>query len=143
MVLEGLEAGTVLGFLAGMAIVAIIAAIIIGLILYIYFAIALQSIAKKLKYKHPWFAWIPVLNLAMILQLGKFHWAWVFLILGCWIPVIGTIICLALLVLMIISFWRIFEKLKYSGALSLLLLLPVARVIMIGIVAWSKKSKKK
>jgi len=139
MVLDSLGMGAILGFLAGMAIVAIIIAIIIGIALYIYFALALQSIAKKLKYKNSWFAWIPFLNLVMVLQLGGFHWAWVFLVLGCWIPVVGAIICLALLVLMMISFWRIFEKLKYPGALSLLLLLPLARVIMIGIAAWSKR----
>jgi len=135
MVLDSLGMGAILGFLAGFMILAII----IGVALYIYFALALQSIAKKLKYKNPWFAWIPCLNIAMTLQLGGFHWAWVFLVLGCWIPVVGAIICLALLVLMIISFWKIFEKLKYPGALSLLLLLPLARVIMIGIAAWSKR----
>ena len=41
---------------------------------YVYFSFAWMTIARKLKYKNSWLAWIPIANLAMILQLGKFHW---------------------------------------------------------------------
>lgn len=122
--------------IAGMALTVAIGSIIV----YIYFALALQAIGKKLKYKKPWFAWIPFLNQAMILQLGKFHWAWVFLFL---IPVLGW---LALAVLTIISFWKIFEKRKYPGYLALIPILSIipfvgfialpAFLVIMGFVAW-------
>ena len=45
---------------------------------YVYHALAWMTIARKLKYKRAWLAWIPIANIAMILQLGGFHWAWYF-----------------------------------------------------------------
>lgn len=117
--------------------------IIIFIAFYIYMALAWYSIAKKMKYKHPWLAWIPFANVAMILQLGDFSWGWVFLSL---IPVLGWI---AILVLSIIATWRIFEKRKYPGWLALstaLVWLPavgilclVTYMVVIGMLAWKKK----
>lgn len=107
---------------------------------YIYTSLAWMRIAKKLKYKHPWVAWIPVANWAMILQLGGFHWAWIFLIL---IPILGWI---ALFVLCIIAHWRIFEKRKYPGWFSLSLIIPqvglILYLIAIGFVAWQDKKRR-
>ena len=104
-----------------------------------YFAFAWMTIAKKMKYKHPWLAWIPIANLAMILQLGGFHWAWIFLAL---VPIVGWI---ALLVMSIIATWRIFEKRKYPGWFSLSLIIPkvggILYLIAIGFVAWAKKKR--
>jgi hypothetical protein len=105
--------------------------------LYVYTSLAWMRIAQKLKYKKAWLAWIPIANIAMMLQLGKFHWAWIFLIL---VPVLGWI---PLFILVIIATWRIFEKRKYPGWLSLSLILPkvggLIYLIVIGFVAWKKK----
>lgn len=102
-----------------------------------------MKIAKRMKHKYPWLAWIPFAGSAMRLQLGKFHWAWIFLVL---IPVAGWI---ALITLLTISIWRIFENQKYSGWMSLsfpAMVVPrisgigtIAYLIMIGFVAWKKK----
>lgn len=107
--------------------------------IYVYVSLALMTIAKKMKYKSPWFAWIPILNIAVMLQLGGFHWAWTFLIL---IPFLGWI---ALFVLFVISNWRVFEKRKYPGWFSLSLILPqvggILYMIAIGFVAWKDRKK--
>jgi hypothetical protein len=76
----------------------------------------------------------------MVLQMGGFHWAWVFLIL---VPFLGAI---AIMVLSIISTWRIYEKRKYPGILSLVILLSmipfvgflagIANLVILGMVAW-------
>ena len=110
---------------------------------YVYFALAWKTIAKKMKHKKPWLAWIPFANIAMWLQMGGFHWAWIFLVV---IPILGWI---PLMVLFIISTWRVFEKLSYPGWLSLALIIDVipgisglgmvAYGIIIGIIAWKKK----
>lgn len=115
---------------------------IIAIALYIYFAFAWMEIAKKRKHKYPWLAWIPFANLAMWLQLGKFHWAWIFLLV---IPILGWI---AVGVLLIIAHWRVFEALKYPRWLSLILILQIIPIIswiatvgygvIIGLVAWKK-----
>ena len=115
------------GFLIGLLI-------LIGI--YVYTALAWYSIAKSLKYKYPWLAWIPFANVSMMLQLGGFHWAWIFLTL----TIIGII---PLLVLIIIANWRIFEKKKYPGWFSLSMIIPevggILYLVAIGFVAWKKK----
>ena len=115
----------------------------IGLILfafYVYFSLAWYTIGKKLKYKKSWLAWIPFANVSMILQMGGFHWAWVFLFL---IPILGWI---ALIVLMIIAHWRIFEKRKYPGWFALSLVFPnvggALYLVALGFVAWSDRKKR-
>ena len=111
--------------------------------LYVYHSLAWMKIAKKMKFKKSWLAWIPVADLAMRLKIGKFHWAWVFLIL---IPILGWT---ALIVLVTIATWRIFDKLGSPGWLALsfpLMFVPgiswigwIAYLVVIGVVAWGKK----
>jgi hypothetical protein len=120
--------------------IGVVAATLILFAFYIYFALAWYSIAKKLKYRYPWLAWIPFANAAMVLQLGGFHWAWIFLAL---IPLIGWI---ALAVITIIATWRIFERRKYPGWFSLAPVLPyigpILYLITIGFVAWKDQPKR-
>jgi hypothetical protein len=136
--IEGLDIlGAVgLGVLAG---IGILIATLLFIAVYVYFAMAWMTIARKLKYKKAWLAWIPFANIAMILQLGGFHWAFVFLFL---IPVFGWIV---LFVLMIIATWRILEKRKYPGWFSLSMIIPkvggILYAIVIGFAAWGKNSK--
>jgi len=132
--IAGVLIGTGMGALIAIGIFFII---ILFAAFYIYFALAWMTIAKKLKYNTPWLAWIPFARDAMVLQLGGFHWAWVFLFL---VPVFGWI---ALFILEIIAKWRIFEKRKYPGWLSLFILIPqagfIAHGIILGFVAWKDK----
>lgn len=135
---QAIIGGAVGAFLTALGILAVI----FGIALYAYHAWAWMVIAKKMKYKNPWLAWIPLAGSAMRLQLGKFHWAWIFLIL---IPIAGWF---ALIILLTISLWRIFEKRKYPGWLALsfsLIFIPrieigmIIYLIIIGIIAWKKK----
>ena len=134
--LQGIGGGIIGGIFTGLAITTIL---IIFLGLYVYIAMAWMSIARKLKYKYPWLAWIPFANAAMILQLGGFHWAWVFLFL---IPFLGWI---AIMIIGIIATWRIFEKRKYPGWFSLSMIIPqiggILYLIAIGFVAWKDKKR--
>lgn len=132
-----------LSWIAAMFAAFMLIAVVVSILVYIYSSLVLFTIGKKLGYKRSWLAWIPVANLAMILQLGNFHWALVFLLL---VPILGTI---AVAVLLIISLWRIYEKRKYSGWLSLVPLLSVipvvgflagiAHLVIMGVVAWKNK----
>lgn len=128
------------GVSGGALVVLCVFAAIVCLAAYIYFALALSTIGKKLRYKHSWLAWIPFANTAMFLQLGGFPWGWVFLYLA---PIIGWI---ALFIMMIIASWAIFEKRNYPGWLSLLLLLSglggLAYMIVLGFVAWKDRRKR-
>jgi hypothetical protein len=117
--------------------------IILAVGIWIYTSFAYMEIAKKLKYKYSGLAWIPFARGAMILQLGGFSWALIFLLL---IPVLGWI---AVAILYYISQWKIFERRKYSGWLALIPIagmIPylsvfayVAFLIALGFVAWQDK----
>jgi len=117
--------------------------LVIGVFFYVYYALAWYTIAKKLKHKKPWLAWIPIANWALILQLGKFNWKWIFLIL---IPLFGWVV---LGIMIIISMWRIYEKRKYPGWLALTIVIStipvisylaiVADAVIIGLVAWKDR----
>ena len=125
------------GMFAAIASLGVVTAFLLIVVVYVYFSLAWATIAQKLKYKSSWLAWIPFANIAMILHLGKFHWAWIFLLL---IPFLGWA---AVLVLAIIAKWRIFEKRKYPGWFSLSLIIPqvggILYLIAIGFVAWKKR----
>jgi len=137
-------AGSALGALI---VGAIVLFAIIAVAVWIYTSLAWATIGKKLRHKNSWLAWIPFARTGLVLSLGKFHWAWTFLYL---IPIIGWAI---LGVLCIIAHWRIFEIRNYSGWLALVPLagiIPVlgvfsgiAYLIILGIVAWKDKRKRR
>lgn len=128
------------GMIGTLIAIGIVFMILLMAAVYVYFALAWSTIAKKLKYKKAWLAWVPVANVAMILQLGGFNWAWIFLI---FIPILGWV---ALFVLLIIATWRIFEKRKYPGWFSLSMVFPhvggILYLITIGFVAWQDRKKR-
>jgi len=138
---EQFVGGFVGGVFGTLAVLGIMFAILLALAVYIYVSYSWMVIGQKLKYKNSWLAWIPIVNISMILQLGGFHWAWVFLVL---IPIVGWI---ALFVLMMIATWKIFEKRKYPGWFSLSLVIPqvgfILYLVAIGFVAYSDRDRKK
>lgn len=107
--------------------------------LYIYFSLAWYTIAKKLKYKNAWLAWIPLANLFLLPILAKQKWGWGFLL---FVPLVN-------LVLAIIWCWEIYKRRGYPGALSLFkagyIIPPVIPLVFLldivitGIVAFEKK----
>jgi len=107
--------------------------------LYVYYALAFMTIAKKLKYDKPWLAWIPVANMFLIPILAKKHWAWGFMF---FVPI-------ANFVFMVIWMWNIYEQRNYPGWLSLMPILGfvpllgvlafIANLVIIGFVAWKDK----
>jgi len=117
----------------------IILIVLFGVVLYIYFALTLSTIAKKLGYENHWLAWIPVANMFLYPILAKKHWALGFLF---FIP-------FANIVLYFVWKWQIYELRNYPGWLSLVLILSVvpllgllaiiAELIIVGFVAWQDR----
>jgi len=133
-----------LGGLLALGMFAIFFAFLLLLAFYIFGSLAWMTIGKKLNYQYPWLAWIPFANGAMILQMGGFHWAWMFLIL---LPIIGWI---PLGVISFWALWRIYEKRSYPGWLALIPLggfIPyigwmasIGSLVILGLVAWSDRA---
>ena len=101
--------------------------VVIGLALYIYFALALQTIAKKTNTENPWLAWIPIINIVLMLMIAKKPIWWIVLFL---IPLVNIVI--AILVWMAIAEAR--NKPNWWG---ILMIVPVVSLIVPGYLAWS------
>ena len=101
--------------------------LIIGLLGYVYHALAFQTIAQKTNTKNGWFAWIPILNLILALNIaGKPIW-WIILF---FIPVVNIVI--VVIVLMAIAEAR--NKPSWWG---ILWIIPPVSIIVPGYLAWS------
>lgn len=121
-----------LGALTAILGAVLIPTLIIGLGLYFYTSIAYMKIAKKLDHPNPWFAWIPILNFVLVLQLADMSPWLVLLIL---VPGVNGI---AILILSVITMMKICEKRGMDKNLGFLMLIPVANLVLPGLVAWKK-----
>lgn len=130
----GVAAGGMAAFLGAYMVFTVI----IGLAIYIYMGIALMKIADKLSVPNGWMAFIPIANLYLITQLAGVPWWTMLGVLLAFIPVIGY---LASLALSIWWFWKICERLGKEGWWGIVIsLVPIANLILIGMLAWGDTS---
>ena len=93
---------------------------------YIYFALALQVTAAKTNTPNGWFAWIPILNIFLMLAAaGKPGWWFLLLI----VPIVNIVIA-------VIIWMAIAEKRNKPSWYGILILLPFVNFIVPGIIAW-------
>ena len=132
---SGLAAGGLFAFLAGYAVLSII----IGLAVYIYFALALMKMAEKAQVPNGWLAFIPIANLYIMTQIAGVPWWTMLVILLGWIPVVGY---LAVLAVMLWWWWKIAERMGREGWWGIVIaLIPNVNLIMIGMLAWGEPAK--
>ncbi|PIN86968.1 hypothetical protein COV19_02130 [Candidatus Woesearchaeota archaeon CG10_big_fil_rev_8_21_14_0_10_44_13] len=108
---------------------------LVGLALYIYAALALMAIAKKTKTKEGWYAFIPILNVYLMLKIVNLPAVWLLILIAGLIPVIGGI---AMMAFFIYIWWMIAEKLGKPGWWAILLIVPIVNLVIMGILAWGK-----
>lgn len=101
---------------------------IIMVVGYIYFAICLMKIAKKTNTENGWFAWIPILNVFLMLMIAKRPLWWFILML---IPIVNLIIG-------IIVWMAIAEARGKPNWIGILMLVPFLNIIILGYLAFSK-----
>lgn len=119
------------GFFAALAIVMGIWGIVL-LPLYIYFALTLMTIAKKLDVKNAWFAWVPILNIILMFQCAGLS-PWLFLTM--FIPLVNIIV-------MVYAYMKIAERRGFESWLGILMIVPIAQLIIPGYLAWGEPPKK-
>lgn len=103
----------------------------IAIICYVYSAICLMKIAKKTNTENAWFAWIPILNVVLMLQIAKRPMWWLVLAI---IPFVN----LAWIVLGVIVWMDICERLGKDRMLGLLIIVPIANFVLPGYLAFSE-----
>jgi Family of unknown function (DUF5684) len=101
--------------------------LVICLAMYVYLALALQTIANKTNTANGWLAWIPILNIFLMLNVAKKPLWWFILFL---IPLVNIVI--AILVWMGVAEAR--NKPNWWG---ILMIVPVVNLIVPGYLAWS------
>ena len=99
---------------------------IVSILVYLFVAFCLYTIAKKTNTENAWLAFIPIANIVLACQIAGKPWWWVFLFL---IPIVNII-------LGIIVMWNICERRNKPGWLGILIIIPVVNLIVFGVVAF-------
>ncbi|MDD4182714.1 MAG: DUF5684 domain-containing protein [Candidatus Omnitrophica bacterium] len=101
--------------------------LIVAILFYVYNSLCLQKIAAKTNTPFGWFAWLPILNVFLILMIANKSFWWLILLL---IPLVN-------LACIIIIWMEIAKRRNKPAWLGLLMMLPVANFLVIGYLAFS------
>jgi magnesium-transporting ATPase (P-type) len=106
---------------------ALIFGLVIGLAFYVYYSLALQTIAKKTNTENAWLAWIPIVNFILMLNIAKKPLWWFIL---CLIPLVNIVV-------MIIVWMAIAEARNKPSWWGIMLIVPIVNIVVPGYLAWS------
>jgi hypothetical protein len=101
--------------------------VVFALAAYAYFALALQTIATKTSTANGWLAWIPIVNIFLMLSVAKKPMWWFLLFL---IPLVNIVI--AVMVWMAVAEAR--HKPNWWGIMTIV---PFVNIVVPGYLAWS------
>jgi len=99
-----------------------------SIIVYIWIAICVQTIAKKTNTPDEWLAWIPIANVYLLCKMAGMSGWWT---LAVFVPLLN-------IVMMIIWWWSVAEKRNKPGWLGILMVIPGVNIIVPGILAFSE-----
>lgn len=112
---------------AGLGIGFIFIFLLIFVAFYVYFALALQTIATKTNMPNAWLAWIPIANIFLMLNVAKKPVWWFILFL---IPVVNMVIN-------IIVWMSIAEARGKPNWWGILTIVPAVNIVVPGVLAWA------
>lgn len=95
--------------------------------IYVYFALAFSTIARKTNTPNAWMAWIPFLNMILLLNVAQKPVWWILLF---FIPFVN----IAILVIVWMGVAKARGRPDWSGVF---IIAPIANFILPGILAWS------
>ena len=101
--------------------------VVIALAAYVYMALALSTIAKKTNTENPWLAWIPIVNIILMLNIAKKPLWWIIL---CLVPFVNIVI-------FILVWMGIAEARNKPNWWGILMIIPVVGAIVPGYLAWA------
>lgn len=101
--------------------------LVFGLAMYVYFALALSTIATKTHTENAWLAWIPIANIVLMLNIAKKPIWWIILF---FVPLVSIVIA-------IIVFMAIAEARGKPSWWGILMIVPVVNFIVPGYLAWA------
>ncbi len=112
-------------------------AVLFSVAIWVLMSLSLFKIARKINREPAWLSWIPVVQSAFMLMMGDVKiWLAVSLTVLTFLPYIGTVASLIMLVFTIIAWVKILAKLNRPGWKVLLVIF--LGVIYLPILAFSK-----
>ena len=104
--------------------------------LYVYTALALMAIAKKTNTPNAWLAWIPIVNLYLMMEIAGAQW-WTLLVVlvGGFLPYY-YISSIFITIIVLLWWWGIAKARNKPGWLGLLMIVPVVNLIILAVLAW-------
>lgn len=100
---------------------------VVGLAFYVYVALAVYTIANKTHTENAWMAWIPIVNVVLLLNIAKKPIWWIILF---FIPLVS-------LVMAIIVWMAVAEARGKPNWWGILLIVPLVGLIVPGYLAWA------
>jgi hypothetical protein len=100
---------------------------VIGIGIYVYFALAIVTIAKKTNTPDAWWGWVPILQILLLLNVAKKPLWWIVLLI---IPLVNIVVA-------IIVWMAVAEARGKPNWWGILLIVPVVGIIVPGYLAWA------
>lgn len=95
--------------------------------LYVYVALAMQTIAQKTNTQNPWLAWIPIVNIILLLNVAKKPLWWFIMF---FIPIVGIVFA-------VLAWMSVAEARNKPSWWGILIIVPVVNLIVPGYLAWA------
>ncbi len=105
-------------------------AIIVAIAVYVAIAWSFMRISQKTKIGRSWFAWIPILNVILWLNLGGFSGWYILLFVLFFIPFVNILAMLPLLIFAIYVWMMIAKACKKPDYLGMFALIPGGILIL-------------
>ena len=118
----------------GVLLVVMAIAVFVGLLFYVYISYCLFLIARKTDQGPLWWAWVPILNLILMLKIAGLSYYWLGGFLLGLIPIVGNIFVLAISAYI---WYKIALVRNKPGWLGILACLPIVNLVIIGYLAFS------
>jgi hypothetical protein len=125
--LWALQGDDAAGAIIGLGILFLLFILVFAAALYAYVAFCLMKMADKLNVSDSWWAWVPILNLLLLVKMaGKPLW-WFLLF---FIPLANIVVAVLVLV-------AVLEALKKPPLLVIGFFVPVVNLVLLGYLAFA------
>lgn len=106
----------------------IVPTLLIGLAVYVYYAVSLMTIAGKTETENGWMAWVPILNILLMCRVaGRPGW-WLLLML---VPFVNIVVTIVL--------WMgIAEARGFASWWGVMMIVPFVSIIVPGYLAFAE-----
>jgi magnesium-transporting ATPase (P-type) len=101
------------------------------LAIYVYMAVCLQTIARKLGAKDDWMAWVPILNLYLMCVVAERPVWWMILF---FIPLVNIVVA-------VIVWMRIAERRNRPNWWGILLIIPIVNLVIPALLAFQESAQ--